>query len=64
MQEKIIFIIPALGILAFVFLYSEGAIIGKIINFFQNIENNKKAKEALKRSIESDCKNNRLKIRK
>ncbi|HAZ6178695.1 TPA: hypothetical protein J8G71_005082 [Escherichia coli] len=61
MQEKIIFIFIIFGLLAFVFLYSEGAIIGKIINYFLNIEKNKKAKEALRRSIESDRKNNRLK---
>lgn len=61
MQDKIIFIFIILGFLAFIFLYSEGAIIGKIINYFQNIGKNKKAKEALKRSIESDRKNNRLK---
>ncbi|HEC1441289.1 TPA: hypothetical protein R1W82_004430 [Enterobacter hormaechei] len=61
MQDKILLIIIALGFLALIFFYSEGVIIDKIINFYQNIGENKKAKEALKRSIESDRKNNRLK---
>ncbi|ECA8457343.1 TPA: hypothetical protein N6U39_004666 [Escherichia coli] len=61
MQDKILLIIIALGFLALFCLYSNGVMIDKIINFYQNIGKNKKAIEALKRSIESDRKNNRLK---
>ncbi|EEI4088619.1 hypothetical protein GZ632_004737 [Salmonella enterica subsp. enterica serovar Hadar] len=61
MQDKILLILSALGFLALICLYSKGVMIDKIINFYQSIGKNKKAKEALKRSIESDRKNNRLK---
>ncbi|HFG2711584.1 TPA: hypothetical protein ACWQVO_004468 [Escherichia coli] len=61
MQDKILLIIIVLGFLALFCLYSNGVMIDKIINVYQNIGKNKKAKEALKRSIESDRKNNRLK---
>lgn len=61
MQDKILLIIVVLGFLAFFCLYSNGVMIDKIINFYQSIGKNKKAKEALKCSIESDRKNNRLK---
>ncbi|HAY1958498.1 TPA: hypothetical protein ACIV3Q_003896 [Salmonella enterica subsp. enterica serovar Enteritidis] len=61
MQDNILLILIALGFVVFICFYSEGVFIDKIINFYQNIGKNKKAKEALKRSIESDRKNNRLK---